>query len=188
MLILLRFIGFCWLSLGYFRLWRLQFRYTFIRSGLLLSPTTVNFEKSNLIIRQSIIEKTRRIASEYAVEAKKIQILKDSVHVLIWEGQSDGHQKCLLPNLANLQIYGASPICLFVLVPNASTFSFSVTKWKTGFVWHLCARQIKKAGSRGTGLRCFLVGQGGVEPPTLGFSVRCSTCWATDPHWCWRMP
>jgi len=29
----------------------------------------------------------------------------------------------------------------------------------------------KKAGSRGTGLRCFLVGQGGVEPPTLGFSV-----------------
>jgi len=22
----------------------------------------------------------------------------------------------------------------------------------------------------------FLVGQGGVEPPTLGFSVRCSTC------------
>ena len=30
----------------------------------------------------------------------------------------------------------------------------------------------KKAGSRGTGLRCFLVGQGGVEPPTLGFSFR----------------
>jgi hypothetical protein len=29
----------------------------------------------------------------------------------------------------------------------------------------------KKASSIGTGLRYFLVGQGGVEPPTLGFSL-----------------
>ena len=57
-------------------------------------------------------------------------------------------------------------------IPNASTCSFRVTMCDASIVGHHESGQIKKAGSRGTGLRCFMVGQGGVEPPTLGFSFR----------------
>ena len=59
-------------------------------------------------------------------------------------------------------------VLLRMVSPNETIVSFGMT-----------IAGEKKAGSRGTGLRCFLVGQGGVEPPTLGFSVL-EICSSTD--------